>query len=79
MTESLADILGRKQNQEPPEIAAIKQFVYERFKSEVRVGISNQQIIVQAPNAALAGTLRLNLPLMQAAARTKARIIIRIN
>lgn len=78
MTESLADILGRKDSQEPPEIDAIKQFVFDRFRSEVRVGINKQQIIVQAPNAALAATLRLNLPALQKAAKTKTRIIIRI-
>jgi hypothetical protein len=78
MTESLADILSRKGSQEPPEIEAIKQFVFDRFQVQVRVGISNQQIIIQAPSAALAATLRLNLPTLQQAAKTKARIVIRI-
>ena len=78
MTESLADILGRKDSQEPPEIAAIKQYVFDRYQAQVRVGISIQQIVVQVPGAALAATLRLNLPALQTAAKTKHRIIIRI-
>lgn len=76
--DELGDILARKDFDIPPEIRAIKDYVRRYYDAEVRVTIQPQAIVVAAHSAALIGTLRLNLPKLQAAAQTEKRILLRI-
>lgn len=76
--DSLEDILAGRQADEPAESRAIKRYVRDNFKVAVAVQLRERDIIVTAPNAALAGTLRLQLRQLQAAAKTKKRIVLRI-
>ena len=78
MSESLNDILLRRDDRQPPEVTAIKRFVMERFKVDVGVSVRKNQIIITAKNAALAGTLRMHLLELQKSIKTKSRLIIRI-
>lgn len=78
MTESLFDILSRKDFDEPSEMVAIKQYVQEHFHVAVEVIVREHDIVVSAPSAALVGTLRFHVRKLQAAAKTKKRIILRI-
>lgn len=78
MTQSLFDILSNKDWDVPPEVQSIKRYIKEHFKTEVRVGIQDTAILITAPNAALAGTLRLHSRVIQKAAATDKRLIIRI-
>lgn len=78
MTESLADILNRKANHEPPEIAAIKELVFKRFKAHVGVTVAKDKIVINAANAALAGALRLHVFELQNILGTKKKLVIRI-
>lgn len=78
MTDSLADILGRKSHNVPYEITAIKAFMQKEYDQEVGLSMNKTQIVVVVPNGSLASTLRMRLPDLQNAARTKLRIVIRI-
>lgn len=76
--QGLGDILGRRDFDEPPEVRAIKDYVRRYYESEVRVTMQQHAIIVSARSAALIGSLRMNLPKLQAAAQTDKRIMLRI-
>ena len=78
MTESLFDIFSRKDFSEPPEIAAIKGYVREHFEVEIEVVPREYDIVLSVPGAALASVLRFHARKLQAAAKTKKRLIIRI-
>ncbi len=77
MTNSLADIMSNKWD-EPPEIKAIKDYVRTKFKSNVTIKISEKQIAISAPNAALAATLRMHIVDLQKAAKSDKKLLIRI-
>lgn len=78
MSFSLADILQRKDYDEPHEVRAIKQYVKEHFDEDVAVTLREKEIIITTPSAALAGALRMHQYQMQKAAETKSRLILRI-
>lgn len=77
MTNSLGDILANKWD-EPPEIAIIKSYAMRHFKSSVGVTLHDKQIIINAPGAALAATLRMHLPDLQKELKTDKKLTIRI-
>jgi hypothetical protein len=60
--DSLHDILGNKNFDEPPEAASIKKYVRDTFQAEVSVQLKERDIIIIVPNAALASMLRLRSP-----------------
>lgn len=76
--DSLYDILGRKDFDEPPEALAIKKYVHEQFDESVAVTVKEKEIIVAAPNAALASTLRMRVLQLQKLIGEKKRFIFRI-
>ncbi|HLC92045.1 MAG TPA: hypothetical protein VJC09_03250 [Candidatus Saccharimonadales bacterium] len=77
MTNSLGDILANKFD-EPPEIAIIKSYVQRHFKTSVGVTLHDTQIVINAPGAALAATLRMQLPQLQKELKTDKKLLIRI-
>jgi hypothetical protein len=77
--DSLSDILGRKDFDEPPEMAAIRKYVKDEFKSDVGVQVRERDIVVTVPNAALANTLRLRTPEIRRRCQLTKRITFRIN
>jgi hypothetical protein len=76
--DGIRDILRRKDFDEPPEIQAIKEYVRRYYDVDVKVTMQSHTIVVAARSAALIGTLRMNLPKLQAAANTDKRIMLRI-
>lgn len=78
MTDSIGDLLPTRKYNEPPEIATIKSFVSDQYKVTPSVTIKDTQIIIGVPNAALAGTLRMQLHTLQELCQTKKRLVIRI-
>jgi len=78
MTNSLGDILARKDFDEPPEMQAIKKFVQRTFQSTVEVMVREHDIVVTTASAALANNLRLKVTELRKAADTDKRIIFRI-
>ena len=78
MADSLFDILSRKDFSEPPEIAAIKQYITEHFHEDSDVTVREREIIIAVPNASLASTLRFHARTLQATAGTAKRLVFRI-
>lgn len=76
--DGLADILRGRDFDEPPEIRAIKDYVRRYYEAEVRVTMQQHTIVVAARSAGLIGSLRANLPKLQAAAETDKRILLRV-
>jgi hypothetical protein len=78
--EGLDTLLGRhKIPEEPEEFRAIKRYVAERYNGvSVGVGLQNNAITITVNSAALANTLRLQTPKIQAAAQTDKRLVFRI-
>lgn len=78
MSESLKDILLRRDDKLPPEVEIVKSFVFKRFKAHVNVEVRKNQVVIVAPGAALAGTLRMNIFELQNTLNTKKKLVIRI-
>ncbi|HEX5744066.1 MAG TPA: hypothetical protein VFX84_01290 [Candidatus Saccharimonadales bacterium] len=76
--DSLSDILGQKDFDEPSEMAAIKKYVKDEFKAEVSVLIREKDIVISVPNAAFANTLRLRTPEIKRRCQTDKRLTFRI-
>lgn len=76
--DSLSTILHRKDFDEPPEMAAIKQYVQEEYKTAVGVQIRARDIVIEVPNAALANTLRLRAPDIKRRCQLDKRLTFRI-
>ncbi len=75
---SIADILASRAREEPAEIAIIKEFVRETFRSQVSVSMQTRQIIITTPSAALAGSLRMHSHTLRELCQTDKKLIIRI-
>lgn len=78
MSESLKDILLRRDDKEPPEIAVIKDFIQKRFKSPSQVTVNKGQIIITVQGAALAGSLRLHIFELQNLVDSPKKLLIRL-
>ncbi len=78
MSNSLGDLLASRKREEPPEIAAIKAFIDEKFGQPAEITIQEKQIIIGVKGAALAGALRPLLPQLQDRCETDKRLLIRI-
>ena len=78
MSDSLSDILSRKDFSEPPEKLAIKQYIAEHFQVDAEVIARDFDIVITVSSAALAGVLRFHVRKLQTAAKTNKRLVIRI-
>lgn len=78
MTNSLGDILANRDYDVPAEVRAIKAYVQRHYSADVQVTVQAHTIVVVARSAGLIGSLRMNLPKLQAAAATEKRITFRI-
>lgn len=76
--DSLSNILGRKDFDEPAEIASIKKYVQDEFSTSVGVQVRDRDIVVTVPSAALANTLRLRGPEMKRRCQLTKRLTFRI-
>lgn len=76
--DSLFDILGSKDYDVPPEVAAIKKYIRDEFKQEVEVMVREKDIVIVGHGAAFINTLRLRGPAIKRAANTDKRLTFRI-
>lgn len=76
--DSLQDLLGKYSPKEPEEVLAIKRYIAKEFAAESSVAIHGNSLIITVSSGALAATLRLRLPALQAAANTNKRLVFRI-
>ena len=72
------NILGGKDFDEPPEMAAIKKYVKDEFGVVVGVQLRERDILIMVPNAALANTLRLRGPELKRRCQLTKRLTFRI-
>lgn len=75
--DDLKDILRNRDFDAPPEVRAIKEYVRRYYDADVNVKIQPHAIVISARSSNLIGSLRLNLPKLQAAAGTDKRLILR--
>jgi len=78
MSSSLAEILMNRNFDEPPESAAIKRYVMEKYRKSVAVTVRDKDITVTAQGAAFTNALRMQWKQLQKAADTDKRLIFRI-
>lgn len=76
--DSLNSILGHKDFDEPPEMASIKKYVQDEFKTSVFVQVRDRDIVIGVPSAALANTLRLRAPDIKRRCQIDKRLTFRI-
>ena len=79
MSTSIADILGKRKPEEPPEIVMIKSFVRDNYDAGCTVHMKPGMIIIQVSSAGLAGSLRMRLHELQAEVGSAYRLTIRIS
>jgi len=77
--DSLADIMGKKDFGEPPEMASIKKYVRDKFSQVVGVQVRERDIVIIVSSAALANTLRLCGPDIKRSCQIDKRLTFRIN
>lgn len=78
MSDSISDILGKKDFKEPPEIQAVKQFVSDKFGEIPSVKLTDSAIIIGVSSSALAGALRPEIHKLAEQLNTKKRLVLRI-
>jgi hypothetical protein len=78
MSESLADILGSRKYNEPPEAVAIKAFVEKYYHKTVLVTVRERDIAITVQSGSFAATLRMRVPQIQKAANTDKKLLFRI-
>lgn len=76
--DSLFNLLGHKNFDEPPESASLKKFVEDEYKTAVTVIVREKDIVVTAPSAALVSTLRLRSPEIKRRCQLAKRLVFRI-
>jgi hypothetical protein len=76
--DSLNSILGNKDFDEPPEMASIKKYVQDEFKTAVSVQVRERDIVITVPSAALANTLRLRTTEIKRRCQLDKRLTFRI-
>lgn len=76
--DSIAELLGRYQPQQPDEALLIKQYIADEFNAPASVVARDAAITVTVASASLANMLRLRIHAVRKAAGTKKRIIFRI-
>lgn len=74
--DSLNDILTKDRFTEPPEIQVIKDYVLKHLKADVNVKLQPKQIVIFVNNAALAGSLRMQLFELKQLLKTDKRLVI---
>jgi hypothetical protein len=78
MSDSIGDLLGKREFEEPPEVKIIKDFVRKRFDVGVTVSLQQHQIIIGVSSSALAGALREHLHELQGLIASSKRLVIHI-
>lgn len=78
MSDSIADLLSKRDFDEPPEVRIIKDYVRKQFNVEVSVTIQQQYILIGVSSSALAGALRMHLHDLKKLTVSNKRLVIRI-
>lgn len=79
MTDSIKDLLQKKNFDQPDEIIKIKNYVIKKFGEEPAVKVTPSSVVISVSNSALAGALRLELHKLENQLDSEKRLIIKIN
>lgn len=74
--DNLSDLLANRDLHEPPEIKIVKDFILKKYDESVGVQVDLNKIIILVKNSALASSIRMCIPEIQAACNTEKRIAI---
>jgi hypothetical protein len=77
--DSLFNILGQKDFDEPPEIAKIKAYVRDKYRANAGVLVREKDIIISVDNASLANSLRLRSVEIKKLCDLNKRLIFKIS
>ena len=58
--DDISEILKGKNLAEPPEVAAIKKYVLDKYDETVKTTVHNDSISLTVPSSSLANSLRLD-------------------
>lgn len=76
--DAISDLLGKKAPQEPPQVAALKQYVLDNYGEDSKVSINPNYYRITVTSAALAGRLRLEAVEIQASCKLDKKLVIQI-
>jgi ribosome-associated translation inhibitor RaiA len=76
--QSLQDIIGNRDFDQPAEIEQIKTFVRKQFSSDVNVSVQAHSITITTKSASLAGSLRPLMHKLKKELNTEKKVFIRI-
>lgn len=77
--DSLSDILKQSRPQEPPQIQALKQYVFDKHGITITASATQRGYIISVPSAPLATILRMELPQIEAKCNLDKKLFIRIS
>lgn len=75
--DNLADILRRKDFDQPGEIATLKRYILEHFGADVSIAVRGEQLVVSAPSSSLINTLRLHQVDLKRVSGTDKKFVFR--
>lgn len=78
MSESIGELLAKKDLNEPDEVKVIKLFLREHYRATCQVAINQRQIVITVKGASLAGAIRMRLHELQTLCQTDKRLVLRI-
>jgi hypothetical protein len=76
--DSMQDLLKNKKPQEPPQISAMKAYVFENHNQMVKCSMSHFGYTIIVPNASLASTLHMETPKIIESCSLDKKLFIRI-
>lgn len=76
--DNIKDLLNSDRFAEPSEVALIKQYIQDKYRTDSQVTIQDTQIIIAVPSSALAGTLQMELPKIKELCKTDKKLLVRI-
>lgn len=76
----IGDILAQKKlPSEPAEFPIIRNFIKDRFDVTARLQLRDNSIVISVPGSAVAGSLRFQLPELQALLDSDRQLVITSN
>lgn len=76
--DNLADILRRKDFDQPGEITTLKRYILEHFGADVSIAVQDERLVISAPSNSLMNTLRLHQVDLKRVSSTEKKLIFRV-
>lgn len=77
--QSIEDLLTSKKPQEPPQVAALKQYAQKVHSVDIKVRIAPTHYLIQVPNGAIAHKFRVETATIIETCRLDKRLVIHIS